>query len=54
MPYLSLTLLGSPQVQLNGMPVEIAAQKALALLAYLAITGVSHRRDFLATLFWPD
>ena len=54
MPYLSLTLLGSPQVQLNGMPVEIAAQKALALLAYLAITGVSHRRDFFATLFWPD
>jgi DNA-binding SARP family transcriptional activator len=54
MPYLILTLLGSPQVELDGVPVEIAAQKALALLAYLASTGVPHRRDALATLFWPD
>ena len=29
-------------------------RKAIALLAYLAITGEAHSRDALATLFWPE
>ncbi len=54
LPYLTLSLFGSPQIRLNGVTVEIAIQKAVALLVYLALTRVPHRRDILASLFWPD
>lgn len=43
-----------------GVPVEVDTRKALALLAYLAVTersGSSHTsytRDALAAFFWPD
>jgi DNA-binding SARP family transcriptional activator len=54
MPLLSLSFFGSPQIQLDGNAVTIPAQKALALLVYLAVTRAPHRRDTLAALFWPD
>ncbi|MEM7344545.1 MAG: tetratricopeptide repeat protein [Chloroflexota bacterium] len=54
MPKLDLFLLGPPQVTLDNIPVEFSRRKALALLAYLAVTGELHQRDTLATLFWPD
>jgi DNA-binding SARP family transcriptional activator len=54
MPRLAIFLLGSPRIELDGEPVHIGRKKALALLAYLAITPGSHRRDALATLLWPD
>ncbi|MGE5224026.1 MAG: AfsR/SARP family transcriptional regulator, partial [Omnitrophica WOR_2 bacterium] len=50
----SLFLFGSPQIEKNGASVEIDTRKAVALLAYLVITGVSHRRETLAALLWPD
>lgn len=50
---LKLFLLGSPRVELNQAPVDIQRRKALALLAYLAVTGQPHTRDALTTLFWP-
>ncbi|MBW7882726.1 MAG: AAA family ATPase [Caldilineaceae bacterium] len=34
--------------------MKIERRKALALLVYLAVAGEPHRRDTLATLFWPD
>ncbi|QLQ04649.1 MAG: hypothetical protein HZY76_00105 [Anaerolineae bacterium] len=50
---LTLTFLGIPGVERDGRPVALARHKALALLAYLAVTGAPHRRDVLATVFWP-
>ena len=49
-----LNLFGSPRLEKDSESVDISLRKALALLAYLAVTGQSHRRDALATLFWPD
>jgi adenylate cyclase len=54
MPDLLLDLFGSPRLRLQGAPIEIRSQKALALLIYLAVEGGPHRRDFLAGLLWPD
>ena len=51
---LALYLFGSPSFQLDDVAVEITSQKTLALLVYLVVSGVSHRRDALADLFWPD
>src|SRR6185503_13944354 len=51
---LKLFLLGPPRVELNGAPVDIQRRKAVALLAYLAVTGQAHSRDALATFFWPE
>ncbi len=54
MSELKLLLLGPPSVEVDGEPVEIGRRKALALLAYLAVTGERHTRESLATLLWPD
>ncbi len=51
---LSLYFLGSPRIELDGKPVDLTRRKAVALLAYLAVTGQEHSRDALAALFWPD
>jgi DNA-binding SARP family transcriptional activator len=39
---------------LGGVPLEVDTRKAVAMLAYLAVSGVSHRRESLAALLWPD
>jgi len=44
---------GSARIEYDGAPVELNQRKAIALLAYLAVTGQSHRRDKLAALLWP-
>lgn len=54
MPDLSLSVLGLPRLERTGRVVEVERHKALALLAYLAVTGTSHRRDGLAVLLWPE
>jgi DNA-binding SARP family transcriptional activator len=52
---LELTLLGRPQIKLNGHPAPlVSANKALALLYYLAATGHVHSRQALAGLLWSD
>ena len=51
---LRILLLGSPRIELDERLVEIKLHKALALLAYLAVSEQNHRRDTLATFFWPD
>lgn len=51
---LKLFLFGPPRVELDGAPVDLERRKALALLAFLAVSGRPHSRDALATLFWPN
>jgi predicted ATPase/DNA-binding SARP family transcriptional activator len=53
-PGIKLFLLGSPRVECNGRPVTLETRKAVALLAYLALTRQAHHRDTLAALLWPD
>jgi predicted ATPase/DNA-binding SARP family transcriptional activator len=56
MVQLAIRLLGSFQVTLGAQPVTgFAYDKVRALLAYLAVEADHfHRRESLATLFWPD
>jgi len=51
---LTIRLFGPPEIELSGRPLETDRRKAVALLAYLAVTGVAHSRDALAAMFWPD
>ena len=56
MAHLSISLLGTLQVTLDGEPVTgFSTDKACALLAYLAVeSDRPQRRDALVGLFWPD
>jgi len=54
MPQLKLFLLGTPRIERDGAPVEVDTRKAVALLAYLAVSRQPHSRDTLAALFWPE
>src|SRR5262245_27736587 len=54
MSQLMLFLLGAPRVECGGAPIEVDTRKAIALLAYLAVTRRAHSRDALATLLWPE
>jgi DNA-binding SARP family transcriptional activator/predicted ATPase len=52
---LQLILLGKPQISLDGAPVTgFIYNKALALLAYLAVTKRPHSRESLAGLLWGE
>ncbi|HLY27619.1 MAG TPA: hypothetical protein VKQ72_14840, partial [Aggregatilineales bacterium] len=54
MPRLHLHLIGAPLVEVDDVPIETGRRKAIALLAYLAVTNQPHTRDTLATLLWSD
>ncbi len=54
MPRLSIHVLGTPEILVNGIPLELSHIKARALLYYLAGTGERHGRDHLATLLWSE
>lgn len=54
MPHLTLTLLGPPRIERDGQPVSLDTRKAVALLAYLAVTGQRQSRDAVAALLYPD
>ncbi|MCG3207711.1 MAG: hypothetical protein FOGNACKC_01311 [Anaerolineae bacterium] len=51
---LKLYFLGTPRLELDGETVSLSHHKALALLAYLAVTRQRHSRQVLAALLWPD
>ncbi|MBN1149456.1 MAG: tetratricopeptide repeat protein [Anaerolineales bacterium] len=54
MSQLSFYLLGRPRLEHDGAVIKIERRKAMALLAYLAVTGESHSRESLAALLWPE
>ncbi len=54
MSSLNIRLLGPPVVKVDGHPIKVDTRKAIALLAYLAVTGQEHGRDTLAALLWPE
>ena len=51
---LSLSLFGPPRIELAGAPINVDTRKAIALIAYLAVTRQQHGRDSLAALLWPE
>jgi DNA-binding SARP family transcriptional activator len=51
---LAISLLGPPSVEVDARPLAVDTRKALALLAYLAVTGQPQGRETLAALLWPD
>lgn len=52
---LSFQLLGAVSLFKNGQPLnQFRSQKEAALLIYLAQTGQSHSREFIADLLWED
>jgi predicted ATPase/DNA-binding SARP family transcriptional activator len=54
MAQFKLFLFGPPRIEQGERAGDITLRKALALLAYLAVTKQPHSRDSLATLFWPE
>ena len=54
MSELTLSLFGPPRLTRDGVPVDLSSRKALALLAYLAVTGTRYRHATLAALLWPE
>ena len=51
---LTLYLLGPPRVERDGVPIEVDTRKAIALLAYIAVTAATQRRSCLVNLLWPE
>ena len=53
-PILRIELLGPVRVELDGAPLAVDTRKAIALLAYLAVTGHPAGRDAVAALLWSE
>ena len=51
---LRLYFFGSPRVERDGRLIATDTRKAVALLAYLAVSGEFQSRDTLAALLWPE
>lgn len=54
MAHLALFFFGPPKIEVDSVPIKLNRHKAMALLAYLAITPQHHSRNTLATLLWPN
>lgn len=54
MTQLIIRLLGAPGIERDAAPVTVDTRKAIALLAYLAVSGRGQTREALAALLWPD
>lgn len=51
---LRLKLFGAPAIIVNGRPINMGSNKALALLAYLALHRAPRLRSELDAMFWPE
>jgi predicted ATPase/DNA-binding SARP family transcriptional activator len=54
MATLNLQFLGHARIERDGAEVKTDRRKAVALLAYLAVSGLGQPREELAAFFWPD
>ncbi len=54
MSKLRLYLFGTPRIERDGQVVKIDRRKAIALIAYLALTEQQQSRDVLAALLWSE
>ena len=54
MSRLRVYLLGPPRIERDGVPIKVDTRKAIALMAYVTVTGGRHRRDSLVSLLWPE
>jgi DNA-binding SARP family transcriptional activator len=54
MSVLRLSVLGSPDIFLDGIRLTFPLRKAQALLLYLVVEGGMHSRSKLAVFLWPD
>jgi predicted ATPase/DNA-binding SARP family transcriptional activator len=54
MAELELFLLGNPRIERQGEPIEVDTRKAIALMAFLVMSGEVQSRDSLATLLWSE
>jgi DNA-binding SARP family transcriptional activator len=52
MPRVRLSFLGPPLIEVDGSGVQLDTRKAIALLAYLSVTGGDVSRDPVANLLW--
>jgi DNA-binding SARP family transcriptional activator/tetratricopeptide (TPR) repeat protein/class 3 adenylate cyclase len=52
MQRLELAFLGPPRIKVDGKPLRVDTRKAIALLAYLSVTGEPQSRDSLVALLW--
>src|SRR5918994_915863 len=50
----TISLLGTPRIEHDGVLVEVDTRKAIALVAYLAVSKQGQTRDALAGLLWPE
>ena len=53
-PFLSIRLLGPVEIRVDSEPLAVDTRKAVALLAYLAVTGRPASRESIAALLWPE
>lgn len=53
-PAVTIRLLGPVEVLVRSAPLAVDTRKAVALLAYLAVTNRPADRDALAALLWPE
>src|SRR6478736_478887 len=49
-----IRLLGPVTAEVHGAPLAVDTRKAVALLAYLAVTRRTASRDQVAALLWPE
>ena len=50
----ALRLFAYPSLERDGVPVGLKRRRAMALLAYLAVTEESRSRESLLAFFWPE
>ncbi len=53
-PRVRIEILGPVRVEVNGAPLVVDTRKAIALLAFLAVTGRPASREAVAALLWPE
>jgi len=54
MPRLTMTLLGTPHLSIDGITIKTPTSRAIPLFAYLALTQTPHSRETIANLLWSE